>query len=76
MILGAKEEYRRRGIFALFVYEAYRRYVQDRWTTGEASWILEDNDKLNKPLRDMGALEYRRWRIYDRQIPPPAPEAS
>ncbi len=76
MILGAKEEYRRRGIFALFAYEAYRRYVQDGWTAGEASWILEDNDKLNKPLRDMGAQEYRRWRIYDRQIPTPAPEAS
>jgi hypothetical protein len=34
----------------------------------EASWILEDNEKLNKPLESMGAKEYRRWRIYDRAI--------
>jgi len=76
MILGAKEEYRRHGIFALFAHELERRYHEYGWTTLEASWILEDNDKLNRPLRDMGAREYRRWRIYDRQIPHPAPEAS
>jgi hypothetical protein len=34
----------------------------------EASWILEDNDKLNKPLAAMGAKEYRRWRIYERSV--------
>jgi hypothetical protein len=34
----------------------------------EASWILEDNDKLNRPLTAMGAKEYRRWRIYDKSI--------
>lgn len=76
MILGAKEEYRRRGIFALFVHELERRYNEYGWTALEASWILEDNDKLNRPMRDMGAREYRRWRIYDRQIPLQAPEAS
>jgi GNAT superfamily N-acetyltransferase len=76
MILGAKEEYRRHGIFALFAYELERRYHEYGWSALEASWILEDNDKLNRPLRDIGAQEYRRWRIYDRQIPVPAPEAS
>jgi hypothetical protein len=76
MILGAKEEYRRHGIFALFAYELERRNHEYGWSALEASWILEDNDKLNRPLRDIGAQEYRRWRIYDRQIPVPAPEAS
>lgn len=77
MILGAKEEYRRHGIFALFAFELERRYHAYGWSTLEASWILEDNDKLNRPLRDIdNSREYRRWRIYDRQIPPPAPEAS
>ncbi len=35
---------------------------------GEMSWILEDNDALNRPLQSLGAKEYRRWRVYDRAI--------
>ena len=67
MILGAKAEYRRRGIFALFAHEMFRR-AKAKSIGAEASWILEDNDKLNRPLTAMGAKEYRRWRIYDRSI--------
>lgn len=69
MILGAKEEYRRRGIFALFANEMYRRAIAMGFNRAEASWVLEDNDKLNRPLEAMGAHVYRRWRIYDRPIP-------
>ena len=68
MILGAKSEYRRRGIFAMFAAEMFRRGKEYGAIGAEASWILEDNDKLNKPLESMGAKEYRRWRIYDRAI--------
>jgi GNAT superfamily N-acetyltransferase len=69
MILGAKAEYRRRGIFALFANEMFERAKAFGITGAEASWILEDNDKLNRPLTSLGAREYRRWRIYDRPIP-------
>ena len=68
MILGVKAEYRRLGLFALFANEMYRRGHEFGGIGAEASWILEDNDKLNKPLQDLGAKEYRRWRIYDRPI--------
>jgi hypothetical protein len=68
MILGAKPEYRNRGIFALFANEMFRRGKEIDAVGAEASWILEDNDRLNKPLEAMGAKEYRRWRIYDRTI--------
>jgi GNAT superfamily N-acetyltransferase len=68
MILGAKPEYRNRGIFALFAHEMYARGKAMNVTGGEASWILEDNERLNRPLRKLGAQEYRRWRIYDRAI--------
>jgi len=69
MILGAKAEYRRRGIFAVFANEMFERAKAVGFTGAEASWILEDNDKLNRPLISLGAKEYRRWRIYDRPIP-------
>jgi GNAT superfamily N-acetyltransferase len=72
MILGAKEEFRKRGIFTLFVHEMVRRGRAAGLTGGEASWILEDNVKLNRPLESLGAKEYRRWRIYDRPITRPS----
>ncbi|MEO6879110.1 MAG: N-acetyltransferase, partial [Gemmatimonadaceae bacterium] len=72
MILGAKPEYRNRGIFALFAHEMFRRGKDFNGVGAEASWILEDNEKLNRPLEAMGAKEYRRWRIYDREIRRPA----
>lgn len=71
MILGAKPQYRQRGIFALFTNELVRRAKTYGVQAAEASWILEDNDKLNRPLVSMGAKEYRRWRIYDRPVAPP-----
>jgi GNAT superfamily N-acetyltransferase len=73
MILGARAEYRKRGIFALFAHEMFRRGKEFGALGAEASWILEDNDKLNRPLESMGAKEYRRWRIYDRPIRATAP---
>jgi GNAT superfamily N-acetyltransferase len=71
MILGAKPQYRSRGIFALFAHELSVRARTYGVQGAEASWILEDNDKLNRPLQAMGAKEYRRWRIYDRPVPSP-----
>jgi GNAT superfamily N-acetyltransferase len=68
MILGARAEYRNRGIFALFANEMFRRGREFGAIGAEASWILEDNEKLNKPLEAMGAKEYRRWRIYERSV--------
>jgi hypothetical protein len=32
----------------------------------EASWLLEDNQLIVKPMRAMGAREWHRWRVYDR----------
>ena len=68
MILGVKAEYRQRGIFALFVDAMFKRAKEHGLIGAEASWILEDNDKLNRPLAALGAEEYRRWRIYDRPV--------
>lgn len=68
LTLGVKPEFRGGGIFALFTYESFRRAKKRALVGGEASWILEDNDAMNKPWRDMGAPLYRRWRIYERAV--------
>jgi len=66
--LGVKPEYRGSGIFALFTFEAFERAHKFGYVAGEASWILEDNEAMNKPWQDLGAPLYRRWRIYEKTL--------
>lgn len=68
LTLGVKPEFRGGGIFALFTYESFERAHKYGYVAGEASWILEDNEAMNKPWRDLGAPLYRRWRIYEQNI--------
>jgi hypothetical protein len=65
MALDIKKEYRTRGIFALFLGEAFRRGRAYGAIMAEASWILEDNEPMNRPLLRLGLKPYRTWRIYE-----------
>ena len=75
ILLGLTTEYRNRGLFPLFVYEASRRGLEVGTEGGEASWLLEDNAGIIAPLEAMGAYPYKRWRIYEKPITV-APSAS
>lgn len=68
MALGVRAEHRTRRIFALFAHELVRRAQVAGVTHAEASWILEDNHRMNRPLQSMGAVPYRRWRLYERPL--------
>jgi hypothetical protein len=68
MALGVKREYRRSAVFALLVDELYRRGTAYGLTRVEASWVLDDNELMNRPMRAMGARQYRRWRVYERGL--------
>jgi hypothetical protein len=65
LALGVKREHRTAGIFALFTHELVRRWLDAGMTGAEASWVLEDNHRMNRPLAAMGAAPYRRWRLYE-----------
>lgn len=66
MALGVKREHRTRSVFALFAHELVARGRAAGATGAEASWVLEDNHLMNRPLRAMGGTPYRRWRLYER----------
>lgn len=66
--LGVKPEFRGGGVFAQFTAESFLRANEVNLIGGEASWILEDNEAMNKPWRDIGAPLYRRWRVYERSL--------
>ena len=66
MALGVKRSFRSRSILALFTHEVMRRGLAMGKIGAEASWLLEDNQLIVKPMRAMGAREWHRWRVYDR----------
>jgi len=68
ILLGVKKEHRTRSIYQLLLHEIIRRGYEFGLLKGEASWVLEDNVLMNRPLLAMGAQAYRRWRIYERPI--------
>lgn len=72
ILLGVKKEHRTRSIFQLLMHEIMRRGRETGLVTAEASWVLEDNLLMNRPLLALGASAYRRWRIYERPLSPRA----
>jgi len=66
--LGTKAAYRSRSILALFAGEIMRRGRTLGGRGAEASWLLEDNHLIVKPMIAMGATERMRWRIYERKL--------
>ena len=68
MALGVKTAARSRSILALFTHEIMRRGRLHGKNGAEASWLLEDNQLIVKPMRAMGARERMRWRVYERGV--------
>jgi GNAT superfamily N-acetyltransferase len=68
VLLGLRREYRNRGLFPLFAWEAARRAREIGFEGAEASWILADNESLTAPMAAMGLEPYKRWRIYEKPL--------
>jgi hypothetical protein len=66
--LGIKEEFRTGSILPLFMHEAARRAIAWGSPGAEASWVLDDNYAMRRPLESFGGRVYRRWRIFDRPV--------
>ena len=72
LIMGVLEEYRLKGIEAVF-YEEGARYGRSLGMRHiECSWILEDNYRVRRSIEMMGARIYRTYRIYDKLLEPSA----
>lgn len=68
LLLGVKPEYRTRSLVAVLLNEILERGYQTGVRFGEASWVLEDNIAMRRPLERLGAKVYRRWRVYDKPV--------
>jgi GNAT superfamily N-acetyltransferase len=68
VILGVLKEYRSLGIDALLYNETIERARRKGIKYGEASWILENNDPMNRACEMMNGEKYKTYRIYEKQL--------
>ena len=67
-ILGVIPEHRRKGLELVLIDEVIKRTRAKGYMRGECSWILEDNDDMNKGIQAAGAELYKRYRIYQKEL--------
>ena len=65
LTLGIIPEYQKRGLDAVFYWEIVNRASDIGIYLGEASWVLEDNDMMNRGLELMNAHRYKTYRIWE-----------
>ncbi|MFY0625189.1 MAG: hypothetical protein JXR07_02760 [Reichenbachiella sp.] len=66
--LGIVEGYRKLGIDAYFYTKAFEEAKNKKMLFGEASWILENNEMMNKALININGQVYKKHRLYKKAI--------
>ena len=68
--LGIIPEYQKRGLDSVFYWETVNRARAIGIKLGEASWILEDNEMMNRGAGEgvMKGELYKKYRIYDIKV--------
>jgi len=66
--LGILPEYRRSGLDVCFYVRTYQTAQRKKIQRAEASWILEDNDLMNRALLQINGKVYRKHRIYEKAL--------
>ena len=66
--LGVIPEYRKLGIDALFYYLTAKAAYKKGIKMGEMSWILDNNEKMNRPIIALGGQVYKTYRYYEKEL--------
>ena len=64
-VLGVLPQHRNKGVDAVMYYETVTRAARHNIFLGEASWVLEDNEPMNRGAKLMNAERYKTYRLYD-----------
>ena len=64
LTLGVIPEFQKKGLDAVLYWEILERAHKIGIDLGEASWVLEDNDMMNRGLELMNAHRYKTYRIW------------
>ncbi len=68
LALGTLKEYRRLGIDVCFYVRIIKAALGKGIRRAEASWILENNDLMNRALLQIKGEVYRKYRMYEKGI--------
>lgn len=66
LALGVLEPYRKMGIEAVMYGKIIRSGLAKGYTHAEASWILEDNELMNRAVLKINGNPYKTYRIFQK----------
>lgn len=66
--LGVKPEHQHTGVAASLYIEHFNTAERVRQKYGEAGWILESNEAMNRGLEAMSAEIVKKYRLYERSL--------
>lgn len=71
-LMGVRPAYRGRkfggSLSVLLNVEMQLRGIANGYKTGELSWTLENNDRINKGIEFMGSKKYKTYRIFEKDL--------
>lgn len=65
-IMGVKKRYQRLGIELQMYVEIWKRAATRGVLHGEGGWVLEDNVPMLQAMAAVGAVAYKRYRLYQK----------
>jgi hypothetical protein len=68
LTLGIIPEHQKKGLDTIFYWEIVNRAANVGILLGEASWVLEDNEMMNRGLELMNAERYKKYRIWEVEV--------
>ncbi len=66
--LGVLEEYRTLGIEVCFYVSLMKKAKEKGYRGGEASWILENNEMMNRGLLNINSKVSKKYRLYQKEV--------
>lgn len=66
--LGVKAKYRGRGIEAAILCHGLRTGFKAGFKQVEASWVLEDNEPVQRVIELFGGSVYKKYRVYEKNL--------
>ena len=68
ILLGLLPKFQGKGIDAVFYWTLIQNSLKLGLKYGEASWILEDNEMMNRGMQNVNGEIYKRYNLYEKGI--------
>ncbi len=66
--MGVIKEYQKRGIDTVFYEKTFDVGYRKKYEYGEFSWILENNEMMNRIAKSIGGEIYKVYRIFEEKL--------